>query len=114
MQAQDILDRARDAMNVKRVFGEPIHEGDLTIVPVAKISGGAGAGSGTDDEGGKGSGGGFGLHATGIGVYEIRNGAATYKPAIDINRVIMGGQMIAIVAIIVIGGIIRARIRAAR
>ncbi|HMM41259.1 MAG TPA: hypothetical protein PKA95_05105 [Thermomicrobiales bacterium] len=112
MQAQDILDRARDTLTVKRVFGEPIHEGDVTLVPVANVSGGAGAGSGPDDQGG--SGGGFGVHAKGIGVYEIRNGAATFKPAIDVNRVIMGGQLIAIVAIIVIGGIIRARMKATR
>ena len=110
MQAQEILDRARESMNVKRVFGEPIHEGDVTIVPVAKISGGAGAGSGPNNDGG----GGFGVHATGIGVYEIRNGTATYKPAIDVNRVIMGGQAIAVIAIFVIGGIIRARMKAAR
>lgn len=111
MQAQAILDRARDAMSVQRVFGEPIRDGDVTIIPVAKVSGGAGAGSGSDDEGG---GGGFGMHATGIGVYEIRNGIATYKPAIDVNRVIMGGQMIAVVAIIIVGGIIRARMKLAR
>lgn len=112
MQAQDILDRARDTMNIKRVFGEPIHEGDLTIIPVARVAGGAGAGSGPDDEGG--SGGGFGVSAAGIGVYEIRNGTATFKPAVDVNRVILGGQIIAAVAIIVVGGIIRARMNATR
>ncbi len=112
MQAQEILDRARDAMNVQRVFGEPIHDGDLTIIPVARVSGGAGAGSGPDGEGG--SGGGFGMNAAGIGVYEIRNGTATYKPAIDVNRVIMGGQLIAIVAILVVGSIVRARMKATR
>ena len=112
MQAQEILDRARDTMTVKRVFGEPIREGDLTIIPVARVSGGAGAGSGADGEGG--SGGGFGVNAAGIGVYEIRNGTATFKPAVDVNRVIMGGQIIALVAIVVAGGIIRARMKAPR
>ncbi|HAX24264.1 MAG TPA: hypothetical protein PK593_01065 [Thermomicrobiales bacterium] len=110
MQALEILERARDTMTVKRVFGEPIHEGGVIIVPVAKVSGGAGAGSGHDGDGG----GGYGMHATGIGVFEIRDGAVAFKPAIDMNRVIMGGQMVIIAAMIIAGGIIRARMKAAR
>lgn len=107
MQAKEILDRARDTMSVQRVFGEPIRDGDLTVVPVARIAGGAGAGSGQNDDGG----GGFGMNAQAIGVFEIRNGTATYKPAVDVNRVIMGGQIIAVVLILVVGSIIRARVR---
>jgi len=107
MQAKEILDRARDTMTVQRVFGEPIRDGDTIFVPVARVAGGAGAGTGQNDDGG----GGFGMNAKGIGVFEIRNGTATYKPAIDVNRVIMGGQIIAVVLILVVGSIIRAKVR---
>ncbi len=33
--ATDIIDRARDVMTVKRVFGAPIHQNGLTLVPAA-------------------------------------------------------------------------------
>jgi hypothetical protein len=107
MQATDILDRARDTMTIKRVFGEPFEQDGVTILPVARVSGGAGAGTGHEGE--SGGGGGFGMNATGLGVFEVRGGEATWKPAIDINRVIMGGQMLMVVLLLVIRSIAKAR-----
>lgn len=37
---------ARDLLTVRRVFGEPIHQGDVTLVPVARVMGGSGYGDG--------------------------------------------------------------------
>ena len=46
MEPLELLDKTRDALTVQRVFGEPHDKGGVTIVPVAKISGGGGGGSG--------------------------------------------------------------------
>lgn len=60
MQVSEMIDSARDALTVKRVFGEPIEKDGVTIIPAARIGGGAGGGGG-DSEEGSGSGAGFGL-----------------------------------------------------
>lgn len=108
-----MIGSARDALTVKRVFGEPIEKDGVTIIPAARIGGGAGGGSG-DSEDGSGSGGGFGLIATPAGAYVIRDGEVTWQPAIDVNRIVMGGQIVAVVLLLVIGSIVRARSNASR
>ena len=44
------------------------------------------------------------------GVFVLKNGTVSWNPALDLNRVILGGQIVAIVALLVIGRIIRARL----
>ena len=46
------------------------------------------------------------------GAYIIKDGEVTWQPALDINRVILGGQLVAIVVALTIGSVIRARVRA--
>lgn len=53
MDVHEMAAQARDAMTVKRVYGEPYEKDGVTIIPAAKVSGGGGAGGG---EGGQGSG----------------------------------------------------------
>ena len=61
MDAKEILEQARDALTVRRVFGDPIEKEGVLIVPVARVMGGAGSGSGEEgDGGGRGGGGGWG------------------------------------------------------
>jgi uncharacterized spore protein YtfJ len=49
-----------DALTVKRVFGEPYEKDGVTIIPAARVQGGAGAGGGEDPQGqSKGSGSGL-------------------------------------------------------
>ncbi len=50
MDANEVLNHAREAMTVKRVFGDPYEKDGVTVIPVASIMGGAGAGGG--DRGG--------------------------------------------------------------
>ena len=85
----------RDMVTVRRVFGEAYEVDGTTIIPVAKVGGGGGGGGGDDDKGGGGFGSGFGVGATPVGVYEVRNGTAEWKPAIDVNRIAKGGQVLA-------------------
>jgi uncharacterized spore protein YtfJ len=46
MDPMEVTRKAREGMNLRTVFGEPVTHGDLLIIPVAKIIGGAGGGSG--------------------------------------------------------------------
>jgi uncharacterized spore protein YtfJ len=79
----ELLKGARDAISVKRVYGDPIEGEQVTIVPAAVVRGGGGGGG---DEEGNG-GGGFGVQAKPAGAWVIRDGEATWKPALDLNRV---------------------------
>ncbi len=38
------------------------------------------------------------MNVRALGVYEVRDGNACWKPAVDVNRVIRGGQILAGIA----------------
>ncbi len=42
----DVLDEARDVIGVRRVYGEPFQKNGVTVIPAARVMGGAGAGTG--------------------------------------------------------------------
>src|ERR671919_1708563 len=107
MEVQEVLTQARDAMSVKRVFGEPYEKNGVTVIPAARVQGGAGGGGGEGPEGqGKGSGSGFGLSARPVGAFVIRGEEITWRPAVDVNRMVLGTQVVAIVALLTIRGIV--------
>lgn len=89
----------RDAMSVGRVFGDPIELEGVTVIPVARVSGGGGGGggegNGPDEEGGSGFGTGFGVAAHPVGMYELHDGSVEWKPAVDVTRLARGGQVLA-------------------
>jgi uncharacterized spore protein YtfJ len=115
MEVQEVLAQARDSLTVKRVFGEPYEKDGVTIIPAARDQGGAGAGGGEDPQGqGKGSGSGFGVTARPVGAYVLREGELSWRPAVDVNRIILGGQAVAIVALLTFRAIIKARAKAKR
>jgi uncharacterized spore protein YtfJ len=112
MEVQDVLAQARDTMTVKRVFGEPYEKDGVTIIPAARVQGGAGGGSGDDPQGqGRGSGSGFGMTARPVGAFIIRGGELSWRPAVDVNRIILGGQVVVIVALLTLRAIVKARAR---
>lgn len=97
-------------MSVKRVYGDPYEKNGVTVIPAARVQGGAGAGSGEAPQGqGGGSGGGFGLNAKPVGAYVIRGDDVAWRPAVDVNRVILGAQIVALVALLVARSIAKAR-----
>ena len=106
MDPQQVLNTAQEALTVRRVFGDPIDIGGTTIVPVARVSGGGGGGGRGTEEGGVG----YGVNARPVGVYVIRDGDARWRPAIDVNRVILGGQLVAATALAVLGPAIARRL----
>jgi uncharacterized spore protein YtfJ len=79
----EMLTGAREAMTVRRVYGDPVEGEGVTIVPAAMVRGGGGGGG--DDEGN--GGGGFGVQARPVGAWVLRNGEAMWKPAVDVNRI---------------------------
>jgi uncharacterized spore protein YtfJ len=113
MNAMDVLTKAREGMTLRTVFGEPIMHDGMVIIPVAKIAGGAGGGSGQDTSGAtpSGEGAGFGIRSAPVGVFVVKDGAVTWRPAMDLNKVILGGQIVGIVALLTIGSIVRAVIK---
>jgi uncharacterized spore protein YtfJ len=110
MDVQELLSQVTDKVTVSRVFGEPIQHGEVLMVPVARVRGGAGGGTGTspkDDSSGSGGGGGF--EASPAGVYVVKNGNVTWQPAVDVNRIVAGAQVVAVVMALVIRSFLRRR-----
>jgi uncharacterized spore protein YtfJ len=115
MEVQEVIAQARDAITVKRVFGEPYEKNGVTVIPAARVQGGAGGGGGEGPEGqGKGSGTGFGLSARPIGAFLIRGDEVSWRPAVDINRIVLGAQVVAIFALLSLRSIVKARAKAER
>jgi len=90
------------------VFGEPIRSEGMLVIPVAKVFGGGGGGSGSDKDNERdGEGGGFGMRATPVGVFVVKDGKVSWQPAMDLNKVILGGQLVGIVALLTLRSIVR-------
>ena len=110
MDVQSVMAQARDAITVKRVFGEPYQAEGVTVIPAAKVIGGAGGGEGErPKEQEKGAGSGFGVVARPVGAYLIRGGQVSWRPAIDVNRIVLGGQVVMAIALLTIRTIVKAR-----
>ena len=84
----------------------------------AEGGGGSGGGSGTGtgtgsvpgaDRPAEGGGGGFTFSARPVGVYVLRDGDAHWRPAVDVNRAILGGQLLGLVCVLAIRSVLRRR-----
>ena len=112
MDIQQVLAEARDTITVRRVFGEPFERDGVTVIPAARVQGGGGGGTGEQPGGqGTGSGGGFGVIARPVGVFVIRGGEVTWRPAIDVTRIVVGAQLVAVAALLTIRAVAKARSR---
>ncbi len=98
------IERARDTMTVRRVFGDPIEKDGVTVIPAARVTGGGGGGGDTEGNGG----GGFGVVARPAGAYVIKDGVVTWKPAIDVTRIALMGQLVGIVLLLTVRSIVKA------
>jgi uncharacterized spore protein YtfJ len=129
MDVNELLGHARDAMTVKRVFGDPYEKDGITFVPVANVMGGAGAGGGTgmaakakakgsEDEPeavegaapgtpDSGYGMGYGMKATPAGAYVIKDGVVEWEPAVDMNALFMQRAIVAVVGLLVLRSVVK-------
>ncbi len=96
MEPVEVLRSSQESINPSRVFGEPFHVDGAVILPVAIVGGGGGAGTRSDRQNGIG----LGFGAKPAGVYVIRNGDATWRPAVNINLIVAGGQLVALAGIL--------------
>lgn len=114
VDAREVVSGARDAMSVQRVVGEPYERDGVTVIPVAHVRGGGGGGDDGIVRDGKdhpAGGGGFGLNARPVGAYVIRDGDARWEPAVDVNRIALGGMLLGFVALLSIRSIVRTMVR---
>lgn len=109
MKLDDLLSRAGESITVRRVFADPYEKDGVTIITGATVSGGGGGGGGHDQQGQQGEGGGFGIKARPAGAFVVKDGAVTWRPAVDVNRlaVVLGSVVVAWL-------LSRVRLRAAR
>jgi len=102
---QTVLEHVEEAMTPRRVFGDPVQVDGATVLPVAAVGGGGGGGQ--KGENGNERGVGFGLRAQPAGVFVIRDGDAKWRPAFNLNRAILGGQLVGLAAIMTFGSLVR-------
>jgi uncharacterized spore protein YtfJ len=99
MDPGELIKGVRDAMSVRRVFGEPVERNGITVIPAATVVGGGGGGGGegtrqlaegeAEPQPQSGFGGGFGGVMWPAGAFEIKDGRVTWRPAIDLTRVML-------------------------
>ena len=97
MNMPEVLDEVRASIAAKRVYADPVHEDGVTVVPAATVRGGGGGG-GTDDAGQ--SGGGFGIAGNPTGAWVVKEGEVSWKPAIDATKVLVLGELTAMVGLL--------------
>jgi uncharacterized spore protein YtfJ len=83
MDLDTLLQGHRDAINARRIYGDPVERDGVTVVPAASVFGGTGGGGDADGDGGAG----FGLAGRPAGAWVIRDGDVEWKPAVDVNRI---------------------------
>jgi len=90
MNVENTLQKSRDMFKAKRVYGDPIEQDGVTVVPAAEIRGGGGGGGSDDGNGHSDGGGGFGISARPVGAWVVQDGRADWKPVIDVGRLMVG------------------------
>jgi len=108
MDARELTKSVREALSARQVFGEPVERDGVTVIPAATVMGGGGGGAGDSvkqpSEGSdeaepqrqSGGGGGFGGVMWPAGAFEIRDGRVTWRPAIDLTRVLLMALVLAV------------------
>jgi hypothetical protein len=85
-----------------QVFGPPVQSGGATLVPVARVRGGGGVAGGGMHTG-------AGLEARPVGAFSVSpDGKVAWHPAVDVNRIVLGGQ-IAVAAVLLVALLRRGR-----
>ena len=115
--ATEPIEQLFEKLGVDAVFGQPIQEGDVTIIPVAEVGLGFGFGSGsspaTEEEGdeadsGKGEGVVGGGKATPRGYIKITSDGVDFESTLDEGRIALAGIVMSAWAIFWITKTIRA------
>ena len=117
----EMVKEANQSIGAKRVFADPYEKNGVTIIAAARVVGGLGGGEGEalpgsgkpGQESGRGMGGGFGIAGGPAGAYVIRGDKVFWLPAIDVNRLMLGFQVVMIVFFLTIRTIVKTRAKTA-
>ena len=108
---QETMRHALDSARAGNVFGDPITQDGVTVIPAARVDGkGGGGGGGGQVQAGQargGRGGGFGFSTKPVGAFVIKNGKVSWRPSVDVNKIVMGGQIVAVVTVLAVRSILR-------
>ncbi len=121
VDVRQMFEQARQVMS-RQVYSEPYERDGVTVILASRQQGGGGGGAGegqsTDPSSGargagtgSGWGGGFGMNARPVGAFVISRGDVRFVPALDVNRVVVGGQLVALAMLLTVRAIVRARAR---
>lgn len=95
MKIEELFAKARNSVEAKMVYADPVERDGLTVIPAARVAAGGGGGNGRDKHGQEGEGGGLGLTARPVGAYVIENGKLRWEPAVDVNHLAaVGGTVL--------------------
>ena len=117
IDVKQVVGEAREALTGRQVYSQPYERNGITVSLASRLQGGGGGGSGEsvaqpDGTGpATGWGGGFGVNARPVGAFVIRGEEVSFVPALDLTRVIAGGQLVALVALLTVRSIVRRRAR---
>lgn len=95
MRFDELIDKMRDSLQAKVVYGEPVEKDGVTVIPAAVVLGGGGGGRAEGAT--EGEGGGFGLMARPVGAFVIDKGVVRWQPALDATRLILAGALVLLV-----------------
>jgi uncharacterized spore protein YtfJ len=121
MNLTDVLEEAKHTIGSKGVFGTPYEKNGVTVIPAARIMGGAGGGEGRAPRGSAdgtpgeadsmptGSGAEFGVSGHPSGAFVIKGDQVSWVPAVDVNRLMFGFQVVMVVFFLAIRSIAKAR-----
>lgn len=117
MGVESVIGQLESSLGAKRIFSEPIEKDGATIILAARVRGGGGGGEGqgqapnASGQSGAGTGLGFGLMAKPAGAFVISQGRVRWQPAFDLNRALLGGQIVAMTAFLFLRAWARMRTR---
>lgn len=121
MKLADLMMEAKQNIGAKGVYGEPYEKNGVTIIPAARIMGGVGGGEGPAGAPGPGgttdldgtpstaTGAGYGVSGHATGAFVIKGNDVSWVPAVDVNRLMFGFQIVAIVFFLTLRSIAKTR-----
>ena len=120
MKLDEVLQQGSDVLGVRRVFGEPFEKNGVTVIPAARLMGGAGGADSSEAAetdpakagAARGQGAGYGLVAGPAGAFVIRGDKVASMPAIDVNRLMFGFQVVLVVFFLMVRSVGKARAKA--
>ena len=115
MDTSEFLDQISAHVRDNHVFGQPYERDGVTVIPAAVLYAGGGGGGNSAGQGegqpqpagAQGLGGGLGLVARPVGAFVIKDGEVRWQPALDLTRVIAGGQVLSVVALLTLRRLIK-------